>query len=165
MISDQNLIINIREGDEVSLLKFLERYKSVFKICSKKYHINLDDIQQMAFLIILNPNLNIKDYEKYFYRVFKNEGIRENLYKFRNELCFEIYDYMLVDKKDDDEINFEGYISEFDFKTKEVFRMRFKYDYTYKKIAEVLDMNISEVYRVIKHNCNILKSFIQNEKC
>lgn len=109
--SDKILITEIKNGDSESLKIFFEKYQEFLKGCSKKYKIALDELQQRASEILINPNIHMDNCKAYLNTVFKNDFIKRQIYSFKNELCSEIYDYVLKIEDDYDDFIFESYIS------------------------------------------------------
>lgn len=154
---DEALIIKIKEGDNLSTKEFFEKYDGFFKYCSKRYKFNIEEVYEKVGEVLLNPEISIDNCTSYFDTVFKNEAIKRDKYKFRNELCSEIYDYVLKIEDNHSDFVFESYISSFDDEAKNIFRMKFKKGYSYQKIADTLDINISKVYRIVEKKIKLLR--------
>lgn len=156
---DEILLENIRNDDITSFNIFTKKYNYILYDCMDKYNLEMDELQECLYKIVLNKNLIIEDFKAYLYKCFRN--LAYNKYKKEKVLYENIEDYELgYDEDFDSDVNFNNYISKFDKRTKEILILRFKNECTYKVISQRYNISEVAVYKIIKKACNILKKDI-----
>lgn len=161
----------IISGDEMAVEELYKNYKELIINISFSIVKNRDlseEIAQMVFMKIIKmdkSNLPTSNESSWIYTVTKNETI-EYLRKQHNEIDIDdIYDIPNL-KNEIDEIididNFNTIIKCLDEKEKEIVSLKIISNFTFKEIAEILEIPIGTVQWKYYKAVHTLKIFISN---
>lgn len=165
------LFIKIKEGNTEAFNEMYEKYyKTVYGICFSilKNKENSEDVAQTVFAKLLKmpkEKLPTSSETTWLYTVTKNEALQFLRSKNDDIDITSVYDYYVSDEELEQVANMDEYykiINNLNEKQKEIVSLKVLYNFTFKEIGQMLNMQTATVQWHYYKSINILKSAISS---